>query len=72
MNLRAWNLVLHNYFFSMETILFLFFYKTVGVIVLVVSLLQHLPWKGRHEFNAFLWDTFASVVFHVREEHGNH
>lgn len=53
---RPWNPALHNYFFSMETVLVLFFYRTDGVIVLVVPLLQHLPWKGRHEFNAFLMD----------------
>lgn len=53
---RAWNPALHNYFFSMETILALFFYKTIGVIVLLISLLEHLPWKGRHEFNSFVMD----------------
>lgn len=69
---RAWNPALHNYFFSMQTVLVLFFYKTVEVIVLAVSLLQHLPRKGRLEFNAFLMDTFTFAVFHLRREHPNH
>lgn len=72
---------LHNYFFSVETVLVLFFYKTDGVTVLLISLLEHLPRKGRHEFNAFLTDThnsfFASAGrasssighrFHIVEE----
>lgn len=37
--LRPWSPAMHNYFFSMETILVLYFYKTVGVIVLVICLL---------------------------------
>lgn len=43
---RAWNPALHNYFFSMETILALFFYKTIGVIVLLISLLEHPNCQG--------------------------
>lgn len=56
----AWNPALHSYFFSMETVLVLFFYKTVGVIVLLICLLEHPPWKGRHEFNAFPTDIDVS------------
>ena len=62
---RAWNPVLHSHFFSMETVLVHFFYKTVGVIAPIISLLEHLPRKWRHEFNAFLRDTqicFSSSV----------
>lgn len=42
---RAWNPVLRSYCSSMETLLVLFFYKTVGVIVPMQ--------KWRHESNAF-------------------
>lgn len=52
---RAWNPVLHNCFSSVETWL-LFFYKTIGVIVPVISLLEHLPRNWRHEFHPFLRD----------------
>lgn len=57
---RPWNPALHNYFFSMEIVLVLYFYKTLRVIVLVISLLQHLPWKGRHEFSTFLMEIHVS------------
>lgn len=61
----AWNPVLHNYFFSMETLLGLLFYKAVGVIAALISLLEHLPRKWRPEFNALLRDIqicFSSSV----------
>lgn len=54
---------LHNYFFSMETLLVLFFYKTAGVIFTIISLSEHLPRKWRHEFNAFLRDIWICFFF---------
>lgn len=63
---RAWNPALHNYFFSMETVLVLFFYKTVGLVGLLISVRDHLPWKGRHEFNAFLLDIHISFLSSAR------
>jgi len=62
---RAWNPILHSYFFSMETVLVLFFYKTVGLVVPIIYLLERLPRKWRHEFNTFLRDIqicFSSSV----------